>query len=398
MNATHHDETPAAVGCRAASGHSGRASVRLLCSLVVLLAAAGAGHGQSVSWRTDYAKALKESADSGKPLFVNVGTENCYWCKQLDLRTFKDGELVGVINERCVPLKINASQNAYLVQVLRVQSYPTLVFAAPDGSILNIREGFLEAPALREMLVKVLATVGTPDWMQRDFESAQKAINESDHPRAIVFLRNVVQDGKSRPVQLKAQKMLEDLEKQAAQRAEQAKELANKGKTVEAIAAINKLNSTYPGTLAAQQGKQLMLKLASRGENSAAERKRHAEDLLKRAREDYQSQQFLSCLDRCEILSAQYADLKEGAEGEKLAAELKSNPEWTRQACEQLGERLSLLYLSLADSWMKKGQPQQATYYLERVIKMFPGSRHAEMARVRLARLNGGPGGSEGVK
>src|SRR5579859_925538 len=95
-------------------------------------------------------------------------------------------------------------------------------------------------------------------------------------------------------------------------------------------------------------------------------------------REDYRS-----CLDRCEILSAQYADLEEGSEGEKLAADLKLNPEWARQACEQLGERLSLLYLSLAESWLRKGQPQQAIFYLERVIKMFPGSRHAEMARVR---------------
>ena len=50
-----------------------------------------------------------------------------------------------------------------------------------------------------------------------------------------------------------------------------------------------------------------------------------------------------------------------------------------------------MLYLSLADSWLKKGQPQQAIFYLERVIKMFPGSRQAEAAQVRLTRLRGAP-------
>jgi thioredoxin-related protein len=396
MIAKAHEETPVAAARRALPTASRQLLSTLLCSLVVFLTTATSSPAQEVKWRTDYVMALKEAADSGKPLFVNVGTENCYWCKQLDLRTFKDAPLVAVINERCVPLKIDAARHAYLVQALRVQSYPTLVFASPDGTILKFKEGFMESPALREQIVKVLAKVGTPDWMRRDFEAAQRAITESDNPRAIVLLRNVADDGKDRPIQVKARTMLQDLEKQAAERAAQAKELANSGKTTEAIAAINQINRVYPGTLAARESKQLMLRLASRGEFDAIERKRHAEDLLKQARQDYRGQQYLSCLDRCEILSAQYADFPEGEEGERLAADIKSNPEWTRQACEQLGERLSLLYLSLADSWLKKGQPQQAVFYLDQVIKMFPGSRHAEMARVRVARLRGTPSASDG--
>ncbi len=391
-----HDETPGPAARRTCSWAWGQGVVTLIGTLAVLLLTGQTGYGQSVSWRTEYARALKEAAESGKPLFVNVGTENCYWCKQLELRTFKDADLVGIINERCVPLKIDGGRSEFLVQALRVQSYPTLVFASSDGTILKIKEGFLEAPGLREMLVKVLAAVGTPDWMRHDFEMAQKAITEKDNPRAIALLRNVVEDGKERPIQVQARKVLQALEKQAAEQATQAKELASKGKTTEAIAAIKNLNRTYPGTLAARESKQLMMRLTSRHEFTAPERKRQAEDLLKQAREDYRSERYLSCLDRCEILSAQYGDLEEGAEGEKLAGDLKTNPEWTRQACEQLGERLSLLYLSLADTWLMKGQPQQAIFYLERVIKMFPGSRHAEVARLRVARLHGAPSAKDG--
>jgi tetratricopeptide (TPR) repeat protein len=396
MIANFHDDSSVAAARHTLSCQWRRPIAVLIGSLVALLGVAQGVRAQGINWRTEYVRALKESAETGRPLFVNLGTENCYWCKQLDLRTFKDPELAKIINERCIPLKIEANQNPYLVQALRVQSYPTLVLAAPDGTILKVKEGFVETPALREMLVKVLSAVGTPDWMRHDFEAAEKAIKESDHPRAIALLRNVVDDGKNRPVQLKARKLLQELEKQAAERATQAKELAERGKTTEAIAAINQLNKTYPGTLAARESKQLMLRLASRAEGRALERKRQAEDLIKQAREDYRSQQFLSCLDRCELLSAQYADLPEGEEGQKLAADLKTNPEWTRQASEQLGERLSLLYLSLADSWLKKGQPQQAIFYLERVIKMFPGSRHAELAGTRVARLRGTPADSDG--
>src|SRR5262249_44807524 len=156
--------------------------------------------------------------------------------------------------------------------------------------------------------------------------------------------------------------MIQELEKQAAERASAAKEMAEKGQTSEAIEVINQLSKVYPGTAAAREGKQLLGKLTSRGEVKVQDRKRQAEDLLKQARDDYRSRQFLCCLDRCEILSAQYADLPEGPEADRLAGEIKTNPEWTKQACDQLGERLSVLYLALADSWLKKGQPQQAIF------------------------------------
>ncbi len=74
-----------------------------------------------------------------------------------------------------------------------------------------------------------------------------------------------------------------------------------------------------------------------------------------------------------------------------MAADIKANPEMTRQAAEQMGDRLSLLYLSMAESWLRKGQPQQAVFYLERVVQTFPNSRHAEVATVRLAQIQGAP-------
>jgi Tfp pilus assembly protein PilF len=62
-----------------------------------------------------------------------------------------------------------------------------------------------------------------------------------------------------------------------------------------------------------------------------------------------------------------------------------------RQACESLGERLGLLYLSLAETYLKKGQPQQAMVCLEHVIQTLPGSRQAEVAQARLDQIQGRP-------
>jgi thioredoxin-related protein len=358
----------------------------------VLFSASGARGGEAeINWRSDYAKARQEAADLGRPLVIDLGTEACFWCKRLDTRTFTHPDVVRLLNERCVPLKVDGNRTPYLAQALRVQNYPTLVFAGPDGKILGYQEGFLEAPALKERLLKVLAACAAPDWMTRDFEEAGKAIAASDFAKAIALLKDVVEDGKDRPVQVRARKLLQDLEKQAAERARRAQQLADKGKTAEAIAAATEVSRVYAGTQAAREGRQLAATLASRAEAGAEQRARRAEELLRLAREDYKSQQFLCCLDRCELLANEFADLPESAEAERLAAEIKANPEWTKKACEQLSERLSVLYLALADTLLKKGQPQQAVFYLERVVKCYPNTRHAEAAQARLARLQGPP-------
>src|SRR5262249_24584352 len=120
-------------------------------------------------------------------------------------------------------------------------------------------------------------------------------------------------------------------------------------------------------------------------------RNQMARDLLAGAREAYGRKQFHTCLDRCEVIAEGYADLPEAAEAAKLAAEIRGNPEMARQVCDQMGDRLSMLYLGLAESWLKKGQPQHAVFYLERIVHTFPHSRHAEVAEVRLAQIQGAP-------
>jgi tetratricopeptide (TPR) repeat protein len=347
--------------------------------------------GEEVQWRDDYGKARHEASQKGVPLVIDIGTEACYWCKQLDTRTFRDPGVIALLNTRVVPLKIDANHTPFLVQSLRIQSYPTLVFASPDGKIIGYQEGFIDAGPMKEALGKLLAAVGTPDWMNRDFQDASKAIAASDYPRAITLLKNVVEDGKDRPVQVRARKLLEELEKQAGERTAQAQSLARAGKTTEAIQSYDQLSKVYAGTRAARDAKMQVATLASRPASGATERKRRATELLRQAREDYRTGQYLCCLERCEQLADKFTDLPEGEQGATLASEIKANPEWTRQAADQLSERLSSLYLSLAESWLKNGQPQRAVFYLERITKIFPGTSQATEARQRLSRLKGVP-------
>jgi thioredoxin-like negative regulator of GroEL len=367
----------------------------LLCPFALFLWDVPAATAQTavptgdVQWRSDYNAARREAQDKNRPLIVDFGTENCYWCKRLEATTFRDPAILRLMNERFIPLHIDADKEVTLAQLLRIQNYPTIVIAAPDGKILVTREGYMEAAPFLEQLQRALAAVSNPEWMAKDYQEAVKAITGSDYSRAIALLRSVLEDGKDRPVQLKARQLLKDLEQQAASRLVAAKEANDKGQASQAVSLLTELVRLFNGTQAATEGGQLLTSLGNKPEIKGQPRTRRAQELLAQAKQDYSSGNYLCCMDRCEVLTSSYGDLPEGEEAKSLEADIKSNPVWMQTACESLSDRLGLLYLSLADTWLKKGQPQQAALCLERVVKAFPSSQHAEVAQRRLAQIQG---------
>lgn len=362
-----------------------------LSAALLLSAGASRAADADVEWRTDYAKARHEAADKKLPLVIDFSTENCFWCRQLEQRTFTDPAVIALLKDHCVPLHIDAGRNPDLVEKMNIQNYPTLVYASPEGRVLGYQEGFIEAPVFREQIQRTLNAVTTPEWMTRDFDDAQKAAAGKDYARAVSLLKGVVDDGKDRPVQGKARQLLADVELKARERLTSAKQQAQRGETAEALKIADEVLHQYAGSDAAREAGEFAGTLTSRTADEDKQRKGRAKDLLAQAREDFRTQQYLCCLDRCETLVTQFGDLPEAAEAAQLGADVKGNVEWAQQACEQMSDRLGVLYLSLADACLKKGQPQQAVFYLERVVQCLPNTRHAEAAQVRLSQIQGQP-------
>jgi thioredoxin-like negative regulator of GroEL len=301
--------------------------------------------GQEVQWRGDYNRARQEAAETNRPLVIDFGTVACHWCRQLDLTTFRDPHVVALLNDRCVPLKVDAQRSPALADALRIQSYPTLVYAAPDGRILGFQEGYVEGPRFREQISRVLAAVTAPE----------RALPEAT-------------------------------DQQAVEKLAQGRRLLDEGQTERGIAVLRDLARAHAGSGAAREASRLLLGLTSRPEDGG-QRQARAREQLAKAREDHRAQNLLCALDRCEALAVQYGDLPEGGEAAALAAEIKGNPEWAQVAAEQMSDRLAVLYLALAEGLVRKGQPRQAASYLERVVQAFPGTRHAETAQARLTQI-----------
>lgn len=342
-----------------------------------------------VAWRADYNTARKEAQEKGLPLLLVVGTENCFYCRKLDANTLRDPAVSTRLADGFIPLKVDATREPGLAKALKIQVYPTLVLAGADGKIHAFIEGYLEADRLVEHMKRAAAAAATADWMARDYNEAGKAIGAGDYPRAVSLLKGLTNEAGNKPVGAKAREVLAGIERQAAGRLTRAKDLEEKGYTPEAMDTLADLIKTYAGTEAAADAATLMAGLADKPETRERQRARQARDLLALAKEEFRTGRYYDCLQRCELLGTGFADRPESKEGAALASEIKNHPDRLAAACEQMNEKTAAMYLALADSWTKKGQDKEATACLEKVMKLSPNSRHAELAQVRLTKLQG---------
>ena len=119
-------------------------------------------------------EALAAQRENPKPLFIDVYTDWCHWCKVMDSKTFSRPEVARYMNENFHPVKFNAEKEAPLTfrgQEFKVvdagrrgihtfayaildgrMSYPSYVILDNQLQRLGIIKGFKEAePFLQEL-------------------------------------------------------------------------------------------------------------------------------------------------------------------------------------------------------------------------------------------------------
>ncbi|MBI1917536.1 MAG: DUF255 domain-containing protein [Planctomycetes bacterium] len=381
---------------------------RLLPFLAALLLAACGlpGRADEIDWRKDYASALQEARAKGLPLVLDFGTDACLWCDKLDVTTFRDPEVVRLVNGRFIPLKVHAARYPDLIAHLKIQSYPTFVVADPSGRILNAHAGFLEAPAFLEFLRRVTPpsvaapvsaagpaapAAAVPAWMSDDLQNATEAVARSEYARAVGLLKNILKEDGKNDAQAKAARLLEEIEKKASTQLERVKELRTTGPVQDALQAARELAHLYEGTAGATEAAALLPSLTARLDNKSRDRGQQAHEMMQQAQEDFRTQQYLVCLVRCDTISTRFADLPEGVEATELVEKITNNPEWMQQVCDTVPDLGGMSFLKMAEAKLKQGQPQQAVFFLERLLQTFPNTRHAEMAHLRLSQIQGPP-------
>lgn len=143
-------------------------------TLLVPFAGMSQVRGDDIQWRESYSAAKKDAQETGRPLLMQFGSPACLWCQKLESSTLSSAEVAKLVNERFIPVKIDATVDVDLANGAGVHSFPTLFVVAPNRNILGRHEGYLEVSEALEFLNDGLAQAPPPIKIARKSEDTDK--------------------------------------------------------------------------------------------------------------------------------------------------------------------------------------------------------------------------------
>ena len=134
----------------------------LIALVAVLFIESNSAFAQDVKWRNDYSAARKEATETGRPLLLDFGTDACFWCKKLDATTFRDPKVVKLLNEQFIPVKLDGTKHPRMVETLKIDGFPTLILALPDGKVIGRHAGYADVAQFTALLSKAPLAAAPP--------------------------------------------------------------------------------------------------------------------------------------------------------------------------------------------------------------------------------------------
>ena len=111
----------------------------------------------SITWYS-YEEGSKLAEKKNKKIFIDVYTDWCGWCKQMDKTTFKDAKVIAYMNEKFIAVKLDAesakstvyqskvlTERELALNILQANSYPTTAYLDERQNIIQPIPGYQDA-------------------------------------------------------------------------------------------------------------------------------------------------------------------------------------------------------------------------------------------------------------
>ena len=162
---------------------------RIAALFLLALPLLASAQAKKINWMTiEEAYALSITETNPKPVFIDVYTDWCGWCKRMDQTTFKDEKVVAYMNEHFYNVKFDAEQqepinimdhefkfvangrrgyNELAAALLNGKmSYPTVVFLNAKFEMITPVPGYQDATAF----APIAQFIGSKAYKNQSFE------------------------------------------------------------------------------------------------------------------------------------------------------------------------------------------------------------------------------------
>lgn len=108
----------------------------------------------AVGWLDWSPEAFERAARERKAVLLAIGASWCHGCAVMDRTTYAMPELVAAINDRVVPVKVDADRRPDINERYNLEGWPTTAFLTPSGEVLTG-----STYVTPELMVRMLAEV-----------------------------------------------------------------------------------------------------------------------------------------------------------------------------------------------------------------------------------------------
>ena len=115
---------------------------------------------ESISWRTDYGRALEEARTSNQLLWLQFTAPWCPNCTRMEQDSFSHPAIRGHARRSFVPVKLRADVNEELALHFELSGLPATVIVAPSREVLAVRQGYLGPGDLDVLLADSISRHG----------------------------------------------------------------------------------------------------------------------------------------------------------------------------------------------------------------------------------------------
>ena len=133
-----------------------------------------------IGWREWGSEAFREAKEEDRPILLGISAVWCHWCHVMDETSYSDPEVIRLINERYVPVRVDNDQRPDVNRRYNMGGWPTTAFLTPDGEILH-GGTYVPPQQMRDYLVQVADV-----WRDKrpELETRIREAQEKETPRA----------------------------------------------------------------------------------------------------------------------------------------------------------------------------------------------------------------------
>ncbi len=102
---------------------------------------------------------LEAAAHDGRPVLLSIQADWCHWCHVMNETTYRDPEVVSMLDERFVAAREDAELRPDLAERYAEYGWPATIVFAPDGTEILALRGHRTSAALLEILGAITSDI-----------------------------------------------------------------------------------------------------------------------------------------------------------------------------------------------------------------------------------------------